>query len=215
MLKGIKETFKGLMRNRGTKNDALYEVRLWGLEGESFNKDEHRAWEVMKEIYEEVLFDDENWHFFYENWYNIIRCSASFYPKLIKKLDSLSIYYKECGEWVDEQTATRKYQKIFQGMFHYFTLMALKEYDADDIKGIYDRVSHCFLNHQYYVLEETREKFGKHWEAEIMSSAMINRIDYNSYCATKGVILNKSNYINTSKKPLIDQVEDHLGGSKK
>lgn len=196
-----------------SKDEKIYEVRLWGIEGESFNSDESNAWRVIKEIHQEILFDDENWHFFYENWYNIIRCSACFYPKLIEKLDSLDIYYIEMGEWVDEQLSTREHQKIYQGMFHCFTLMALKEYDSKDINDIYDRVSHCFFNHQFYVLEDVRKEYGKHWEAHLMSETMINRADYTSYCASKGIDASKSNVVDTSKVPLKEQVQKAFGKS--
>jgi hypothetical protein len=191
------------------RSEKIYEVRLWGLNDESFNKDEDLAWQVMIEIYEDVLKDDKNWHFFYENWYNIIRCSASFYPELIKKLDELNVYYVEHGEWVDEQPTTRKHQDIYQGLFHYFTLMSFTGYETDDIKLIYDRVSHCFLNHQFYKLKNYREKRGRHWESDIMYDVMRGRTDYSAYCFYKGINPCRSNHMDTSEKSIKEQVEEH------
>jgi len=202
-----KNKWKNSFNKTNFVNDKIYEVRLWGIDGKSFNEDEQRAWEIIKEIHQEVLFDDNNWHFFYENWYNIIRCSAKFYSKLIEKLDSLGVYYKEHGEWIDEQESTRKHQKIFQGVFHYFTLMALEEYDSKDIDGIYDRVSHCFFNHQFYVLEDIRKENGVQWEANLMSKAVIERAGYSSYCYSKGINPSKSNTFNTYETTLIEHVE--------
>ncbi len=195
--------------DRFTKSEKIYEVRLWGLDGESFNKDEDLAWQVMVDIYEDVLKDDNKWHFFYENWYNIVRCSASFYPELIKKLDELNVYYVEHGEWVDEQPTTRKHQDIYQGLFHYFTLMSFTGYEEADIDLIYDRISHCFLNHQFYKLKNFREERGKHWESDIMYETMKGRVGYSMYCHLQGVFSHKSNSMDTSEKSIKEQVEEH------
>jgi len=202
-LKKIRSFFK-----KEHADDEILEVELWTLGTEGINQDEWQAWQIIKEIYEDILIDDENWHFFYENYYNIIRCSAKFYPKVIKRLQDLGIYYKEKGKWIDGQQATRKHQKIFQGLFHYFTLMALRDYDFEEITGIYDRISHCFLNHQYFVLEEFRSKYGHQWESYIMSHAAISRADYSAYSYYSGSDPSKSFKIDTSEKPILDQIND-------
>jgi len=203
MLKKIRSFF-----NKEKDNNKILEVELWGLGTEGINCDEYQAWEIIKEIYNDILYEDENWHFFYENYYNIIRCSAKFYPKVIRRLQDLGIYYKENGEWIDGQRSTRKYQKVFQGLFHYFTLMALQEYDSDEISGIYDRVSHCFLNHQFFILEDFRLKHGRQWEAYIMNHATICRADHSSYLNAKGYDPSQSLKIDTSEVSLLNQIEE-------
>ncbi len=190
------------------KEEKIMEVELWCIGEEGINFDEKRAWEIIKEIHIEVLIDDNNWHFFYENLYNIIRCSESFYPKVIEKLKQLGVYYRERGEWVDEQEATRKYQHIYKGLFHYFTLMALEEYDYNEIHWIYDRVSHCFLNHQFYVLEDYRKKCGKQWEANIMASVLIDRSSYTGMLHEKGHEAHKSTIYDTAEKSFREQIKE-------
>lgn len=204
----IKSEWKSRYNTAMCKDEKIYEVELWGIEGEGINTDEYRSWEVIKELYQDILIDDDNWHFFYENYYNIIRCSASFYPRVIQRLIALGIYYKEKGEWVDGQRSTRKHQKIFQQMFHCFTLLALKEYDSGEIAGIYDRVSHCFLNHQFFVLEDVRKEQGRHWEAHIMTTTATYRADHSAYLYYKGYDPSKSIKIDVSEKPLLDQIKE-------
>jgi len=187
------------------KDGLLLEVELWEYEGEGINHDEPRAWELIKEIYNEILYADDEWHFFYENFYNIIRCSKKFYPKLIRKLDKLDVVYKEKGEWVDEQPSTRKHQKIFQKMFNTFTVMALKEYDPSEIKTLYDRVSHCFLNHQYYVLEEYREFNGRQWESRLVNEYAFNRANHSDMLYRNWIDSSKSNL--ESKQEILDKIE--------
>jgi hypothetical protein len=190
------------------KEEKIMEVELWCVGEEGINFDEKRAWEIIKEIYTEVLKTDDNWHFFYENAYNIIRCSKSFYPEVIEKLKQLDVYYKEKGEWIDEQTATRKYQHIYKSLFHYFTLMALEEYDWSEIHSIYDRVSHCFLNHQFYVLEDYRKKYGRQWESNVMSSVLIDRSSYTGILYERGHDTHRSTIYDTSEKSFKGQVKE-------
>jgi hypothetical protein len=190
------------------KEERIMEVELWCVGEDGINYDEPRAWEIIKEIYTEVLKDDDNWHFFYENNYSIVRCSESFYPEVIEKLKQLDVYYREKGEWVDEQVATIKYQHIYKGLFHYFTLMALEEYDESDIGMIYDRVSHCFLNHQFYVLEDYRKKHGRQWEANIMSSVLIDRAAYTGMLHERGHEAHKSTIYDASEKSFREQVKE-------
>jgi len=194
------------------KDNVLLEVEIWEYEGEGINHDEPRAWELIKEIYNEILYTDDEWHFFYENFYNIIRCSKKFYSKLIKKLDKLDVVYKEKGEWVDEQPSTRKHQKIFQKMFHVFTIMALKEYDPKEIIGLYDRVSHCFLNHQYYVLKEYREFHGRHWESCLVNEYGFNRARHSDMLYRNWIDSSKSNL--ESKQEIMAKIKERRDGQK-
>jgi hypothetical protein len=185
---------------------TLMEVEIWEYEGEGINHDEDRAWALIKELYNDILYKDDQWHFFYENFYNIIRCSKKFYPKVIKRLKKLDIVYKEKGEWVDEQRATRKYQDIFQPMFHSFTMMALKQYHHSMVGLLYDRVSHCFLNHQYYVLDEYREFHGRQWESRLVNEAAMGRAQYSDRLYKNWIDTSKSNL--ESKDEIVKRIEE-------
>lgn len=199
MLKKLRSLF-----NKET-NKTLMEVEIWEYEGEGINHDEERAWELIKELYNEILYKDDQWHFFYENFYNIIRCSKKFYPKVIKKLKKLDIIYKEKGEWIDEQWATKKYQDVFQIMFHSFTLLALKQYYHSTVGLLYDRVSHCFLNHQYYVLDEYRDFHGRHWEDILVSECAFNRARYSDRLYRNWIDVSKSNL--ESKDEIVERIK--------
>ena len=191
------------------KEEKILEVELWGFgEHTGINEDEKRAWELIKYLYHEVLINDEHWHFFYENFYNIIRCSESFYPEVIKELDVFGVCYKEKGEWIDGSETVQKYLPIYKGLFHNFSLMALQEYEYREIYNIYDRLSHCFLNHQFYVLEGHREKYGRQWEASIMNYTAMHRAEYTGMMIKGGVSADKSNLINTEYRTISEQIEE-------
>lgn len=180
---------------RFTGREDIMEVELWSWgEEEGINNDEDRAWELIKHLYQKILINDESWHFFYENSYNIIRCSDRFFQRVLDELDMFGVVYKVKGEWIDGSTTVEAHKKVYRGLFHYFTLMALEEYDDGNIYHIYDRMSHCFLNHQWYVLKEFRERQGKQWEALLMSKMSVWRADYAGYLYAHGVDASKSNF---------------------
>ncbi len=189
------------------KDEKMLEVELWGLnELVGINEDEETAWELIKYLYNHILINDEHWHFFYENFYNIIRCSESFYPEVIKELDALGVCYKEKGEWIDSSQTVKKYHNIYRDLFHNFSLIAVQEYDADEIHSIYDRLSHCFLNHQFYVLEEYRAMHGRQWEAALMNRSAMYRSEYTGMLLKNGIEAHKSNSINTDTHTISEQV---------
>jgi len=163
---------------------GLNEVWLLGLNEKSINENENAAWEIIKGAYCEVLRNDPEWHFFYENHYNIIRCSLGFYRELLEYLDECGVEYVEKGMWVDGQPTTRDFQHIFQPMFHTFSLMALEEYGWPKIHSIFDRVAHCFLNHQYFVLQKYRNirPIPTLWESQIISENAMYRSHYVGRC---------------------------------
>jgi len=191
------------------KEEKILEVELWGWgPHKGINEDEENAWALIKYLHKHVLYNDDRWHFFYENFYNIIRCSESFYPEVIKELDAFGVYYKEKGEWIDGSKTVKKYQSIYEALFHNFTLMALQEYEYDEIHSIYDRLSHCFLNHQFYALEGFREKYGRQWEASIMNESAMYRSEYTGMMVRDGVNASKSSSINTEYRTIPEQVEE-------
>lgn len=191
------------------KEEKILEVELWGWgDHEGINEDEVKAWALIKYLYRTVLINDEHWHFFYENFYNIIRCSESFYPEVIKELDVFGVCYKEKGEWIDGSETVQKYLPIYKGLFHNFSLMALQGYDGNEIYNIYDRVSHCFLNHQFYMLKGHREKYGRQWEASIMNYTAMYRAEYTGMMFRDGINADKSSSINTEYKTISEQVKE-------
>lgn len=113
---------------------------------------------------------------FFEGYYFIVRCSASFYDDVLRYLDTNDITYKEKGLWIDEQSTTRRNQDLYQLMFHAFSELAMRN-EAKNITFNLDRVVHCFLNHQFLALHESGviEKYGVAWEPSLISQNLINR----------------------------------------
>lgn len=194
---------------RFTGRENIMEVELWTWdEEEGINNDEDRAWKLVKHLYKKILINDKNWHFFYENHYNIIRCSERFFQPVLDELEMLGVGYKDKGEWIDGSKTVEKHKKIYQGLFHYFTLMALEGYDSKDISQIYDRVSHCFLNHQFYTLKEFREEQGRQWEAKLMSTVAVYRAEHSGYLNAHGIDASKSNPDKVKSEEVEEEVEE-------
>lgn len=149
-----------------------------------FNEDLDKAWGKINALYNRILYKDPNWHFFWEDEYSIIRCSQEFEEKVTKFFKEFDIQYKFNGQWSDGSEMVRKYNKIFQPMFHCFSELAIKM-DEPDLFDVADRVTHCFFNHAYYMAKDHREPF-KHpyiidpmmWEAEMMARLTIYRAHY-------------------------------------
>jgi len=166
-------------RNKTSGGEGVIEFFL--LE---FNEDLDKAWAQINALYKRALYKDQNWHFFYEGKYTIIRCSQEFEKKVTKFFEEFDIKYKSNGLWIDDSGAVCKYKKIFQPLFHCFSELAISM-DEADLFDVADRVTHCFFNHAYYMAKDHREPF-KHpyiidpmfWEAEMMSRLSIYRAHY-------------------------------------
>jgi hypothetical protein len=111
-----------------------------------FNWNKKGAKEILQELYDTVLRGDKRWHFFWEGSYSLLRVSGGTHEfDVIKFLVERGIEYEYKGKWEDNIWVTKKYQPIFEGMFHSFSVMAL-EMEFDDLEYVFDRVVHCFLN---------------------------------------------------------------------
>lgn len=149
-----------------------------------FNEDLDKAWAKINALYDKVLHKDQNWHFFYEGEYSIIRCSQEFEEKVIEFFEEFDIQYEFNGLWIDGSSVVCKYRKIFQPMLHCFSELAISM-DEVDLLDVADRVTHCFFNHAYYMAKDHREPF-KHpdivdptlWEAEMMARLSVYRAHY-------------------------------------
>lgn len=162
------------------KMDAigLKEFNLKEINGKPINENKNAAWEIIEGAYCVVLEKDPKWHFFYEDSYNIVRCSHEFEDDLKAYFDDCGIKYSEKGVWVDGQSMTYKYQHIFCPMFHTFSMMAINGYHSSEIRTIFDRVYHCFFNHQFLHLTSQYGELGTLWEAQLLANAAIGRAHF-------------------------------------
>lgn len=162
----------------------LFEVELHLLNDKPINENENAAWEIIKGAYHNILFNDPHWHFFYEDKYNLIRCSEEFYNDLIEYLEECGVTYIEKNEWEDSSNTVEHYKIIFTELFHQFSMMAIEEYNSNEIVNIFDRVAHCFLNHQYLVLKNYRKHLPAPglWEPKLLIENGMYRSNYIGYC---------------------------------
>lgn len=133
---------------------------------------------LLLRLYHTVLHKDSNWHYFIEGSYNHLRFSDKFKEEIQEMLDLHEVNYNRLEVWVDEQGITKKYQEVFQKMFHSFSLLAVQGYDEDDIELLLDRVIHCFMNHQTIFLPEHCKKFGNSMEPSMVANYAVERARY-------------------------------------
>lgn len=162
------------------KMDAigLKEFNLKEINGKPINENKNAAWEIIQGAYCVALEKDPKWHYFYEDSYNIIRCSYEFEDDLQAYLDVCGVTYSGPSVWVDGQPVTYKYQHIFCPMFHTFTMMAINGYHSYELRTIFDRVYHCFFNHQFLPLTTQSGNLGNNWEAHLLSDAAVGRAHF-------------------------------------
>ncbi len=202
----------------------VYEINVYGFgpEGEEDyeNVDTLRGREMfrtcLKRLYHTVLHRDPNWHYFIEGSYNIIRFSYSFWDEIKEILElheaGISPYPKI---WVDDQTATRKYQNVFQKMFHAFSLMPMQNYKEEEFSLILDRVIHCFVNHQILFLPRTFARLGVTMEAQLIAHNAVARASYigylDSWARAKDVYQRKLDDYKATVDEMIGQLKEDLG----
>lgn len=207
----VSEEMKGSMNT--VYGAYLREVELWKLNDKPVNENEDAGWEIIKGAYCEVLQDDSNWHFFYEGKYNIIRCSEEFYEQLLEYLEECGVYYVEKGVWLDGSNTVRLYQQYFMPLFHNFSMLALQEYGHWNISSLLDRVIHCFMNHQHFVLNAYRKIYKDKTtqnllEAKLIGENAVYRAHYIGRC--DGILEYEENHKNHFAKAKKVN-EDNLG----
>lgn len=148
---------------------------------------------LLLELYHDVLCKDPNWHYFIEGTYNHLRFSNKFWPEVRDILNLHGVQHGPVKDWIDDQDITRKYQDVFQKMFHSFSLLAVQEYDEDEIDQLLDRVIHCFMNHQTIFLPKRRKKYGTNMEATLISNNAVSRAHYTGRLAEGSAIVEAYN----------------------
>jgi len=181
MIKKIKELLSkyGITFTTNSYIDSIVvEVDLKRLNDNPINYNEDASWEIIEGAYCTCLQDDPNWHFFYENTYNIIRCSMKNINPLLEYLEECGVTYKYNGTWIDGSSTVRGHREEFQQMFHAFSMIAIKGYNWRNITYMFDRVAHCFLNHQAFRIKPYRTMFGTMWEPMLVGENANRRAHY-------------------------------------
>jgi hypothetical protein len=151
-----------------------------------------RQWEILVGLYKEILHKDPNWHFFYEIFYNIIRCSVKNVEAIQRYLTDNKINFEYKGSWVDNQPITKKYQKHFKAIFHanseMIMKMALAEDQTETWREIYliaDRLTHCFILNCDYIADVWKKSAQRctSWESYLTAQIANDRAMYHGQCA--------------------------------
>lgn len=140
------------------------------------------AWDILQEIYHKILRQDPVWHFFYEGTFSHLRFSRCFEADVQDILNAKNIKYDRVEVWRDMQGATADYQRIFTYLFHGFSVLAI-EVPYEQLPAIFDRIIHCFLNHNWYKAWPYRKEQGELlWEGAYIANNALNRAAYQGYC---------------------------------
>jgi len=165
--------------------NEVVEFWLEGFNGDLGNADMKKAFAHIIKIYDQILHEDPNWHYFYEANYSLIRCSLRFRKRMEKYFADNWIGYEYKDKWTEAMYVTKEYQEIFKQMFHTFSVLTIELYKNGDGNQLYlaaDRVCHCFHNHAFY-LANAEGGLGKYnnidmWEANNMSRLAVDRSYY-------------------------------------
>jgi len=167
------------MRQKNSRDNEIYEI--------IFSKDklnpctDEFVWASILNIAETILSEDDTWHFFYEDSYYIIRCKLSLIDDVFKYLIKKNFNVDFKREWEDSAEIVEKYKHLFIQLFHINTMFAIQELTISQICRVHDRLSHCFLNNQYFNVASFRKKVGDdNWEAILLMDYTYNRMMYNA-----------------------------------
>ena len=153
-------------------------IKLVEFELPNFNENMDIAWCYLRGIHKSVLSKDKYWHFFYEDYYSVIRCSKKYMDDLIQYFEDNTIDYLYKGQWEDGSEYVERYKKQFIPIFHNYSMLSLS-LDEHDLVNVSDRICHSFFNHCTYPAKTYREYYGKHsWEARVMGDLAVSRAEY-------------------------------------
>lgn len=98
----------------------------------------------LRALWRRYLRKDARWHFFHEGSYSLIRIAEK-----NKGLEDWLSFKKKVkfsvGKWQDPHEHVRKYQDVFEPMFHAFSILGLV-HKKDEYARLLNRVAHCFSN---------------------------------------------------------------------
>jgi len=133
--------------------------------------DEHGL-KTLRDLWFDHLSYDPYWHFLWEGTYALIRCTEKNAESVVMEAESRG--YKCVVElYMDNIPITRKYQGMFEKLFHAMSLLAVFMQD-DEFDDITDRVLHCWLNMTRTPEREKRftEFCGSETESQVMMEPM-------------------------------------------
>jgi len=141
------------------------------------------VWDDVHDVFNNILNEDNLWHYFYEETYLIIRCQEQFVDEVIGFLKGKDYHIIKVADWVDSSPVVNLHKDLFTQMFHVNTLFAMRSVGVNysDLYLVHDRVSHCFLNNQFLNLSDKfLDKYGRDWEVVLLTEYVHGRAKYNA-----------------------------------
>lgn len=162
--------------NEPVGNDLLSELHLDTAE---LSREERIA--IIRKIYEELLQDDDRWHFFYEEEQgDIIRCSPEFRKSVENWLIKNYISFRMNKLWMESIPEVVNNPEYFADLFHLNSIYIINEALNLDPKSkkislvsFVDRYSHSLYLNDSFISGNT--KFG---EGTVLAEAALNRAFY-------------------------------------
>lgn len=105
---------------------------------------------TLQYLHKSVLRHDTSWHFFWEDFYTVIRCRRVTLFFLKRKLDRLGITYQDIKPWVDENLTVERFKDTFIQVFHsHSELIVHTEREAFELIQPIERAVHSLLLNHY------------------------------------------------------------------
>lgn len=138
---------------------------------------------LIKDLYNEILKNDAEWHFFYEDEFgDFLRVSERYSDRVEKFLRTAQIEYELNPVWIEELPAVNLDLEYFKALFHLNSVFSII-YSGDDeeleslLHYFVDRYSHSL--HNVLHLRRGGGVMGK--EAENLSKSVRMRAWYDGY----------------------------------
>jgi hypothetical protein len=172
------------------KKPIIYEIELYSFPGGKFNDDYVKAWSFIKDLYWDVFKDDENWHFFYEGEFTVIRFSYKFLKDIKAYLNQRNVGTSIAKKWIDSSKIVEKYKEEYAKLFHVFSMFAIFVPTTEELHQVFDRIAHPFCNHNHYRMAinngiggENDGGFTNYWmEPDFISQYLVRRAMYSGKC---------------------------------
>jgi len=172
-----------MLEAREENIQADYTMHSYNLKTESYSLTDRFS--IILGLHKNVLKEDKNWHFFYENEMgDLVRVSEEFSKAVEIYLTERDIKFDIEKFWKEELYFVVENQDYFKQMFHLNSLLAV-QYDGDFhslTSSLYlyiDRYSHSLHNMLGIKLGEKLMES----EARNLASASIGRAWYDGYRA--------------------------------
>ena len=180
-MKQIKRILKSLLTEKetGANPKELHEIVFKNKDIDSCT--DSFVWNCILNLAQTILSEEDTWHFFYEDYYYIIRCPFRLVDDVSDYLFKKGFSVELKGVWIDSSEIVEKYKHLFTQLFHINTMFAVQELDMEQIWLVHDRVSHCFLNNQFFNAKSLRDEVGDYtWEIVMLLDYANSRVRYNA-----------------------------------